>query len=32
MKAVEVTNQVNAWAENETGGLIKEVLPSGSVD
>lgn len=31
-KAVEVTNEVNTWAENETNGLIKEVLPSGSVD
>ncbi|KAJ9166177.1 hypothetical protein P3X46_020961 [Hevea brasiliensis] len=31
-KAVEVTNEVNAWAEKETNGLIKEVLPSGSVD
>ncbi|KAK9165282.1 hypothetical protein Scep_000473 [Stephania cephalantha] len=30
--AVEVTNDVNSWAESETGGLIKEVLPSGSVD
>ncbi|EEF52468.1 Protein Z, putative [Ricinus communis] len=31
-KAVEVANEVNAWAEKETDGLIKEVLPSGSVD
>lgn len=31
-KAVEVTNQVNSWAEKETNGLIKEVLPSGAVD
>ncbi|OAY50881.1 serpin-ZX [Manihot esculenta] len=31
-KAVEVTNEVNAWAEKETSGLIKEVLPSRSVD
>ncbi|CAK7347610.1 unnamed protein product [Dovyalis caffra] len=31
-KAVEVTNEVNTWAEKETNGLIKEVLPSGSVD
>ncbi|KAE9458520.1 hypothetical protein C3L33_09565, partial [Rhododendron williamsianum] len=31
-KAVEVTNEVNQWAEKETNGLIKEVLPSGSVD
>jgi len=32
VKAVEVTNEVNTWAENETNGHIKEVLPSGSVD
>ncbi|KAJ6328173.1 hypothetical protein OIU77_009961 [Salix suchowensis] len=31
-KAVEVINEVNTWAEKETTGLIKEVLPSGSVD
>ncbi|XP_058222738.1 serpin-ZX-like isoform X2 [Rhododendron vialii] len=31
-KVVEVTNEVNQWAEKETNGLIKEVLPSGSVD
>ncbi|KAF7137845.1 hypothetical protein RHSIM_Rhsim07G0233200 [Rhododendron simsii] len=31
-KAVEVTNEVNQWVEKETNGLIKEVLPSGSVD
>ncbi|KAL7207849.1 hypothetical protein ACSBR1_029741 [Camellia fascicularis] len=31
-KAVEVTNIVNSWAEKETNGLIKEVLPPGSVD
>ncbi|XP_050214007.1 serpin-ZX [Mercurialis annua] len=31
-KAVEVANEVNAWAEKETNGLIKEVLPSGYVD
>ncbi|KAF5178382.1 Serpin-zx [Thalictrum thalictroides] len=31
-KAVEVTSEVNSWAENETSGLIKEILPSGSVD
>ncbi|KAL6982836.1 hypothetical protein U1Q18_016229 [Sarracenia purpurea var. burkii] len=31
-KAVEATNEVNSWAEKETNGLIKEVLPSGSVD
>ncbi|KAK1553575.1 hypothetical protein Q3G72_000689 [Acer saccharum] len=31
-KAVEVIQEVNSWAEKETSGLIKEVLPSGSVD
>ncbi|XXG55746.1 hypothetical protein AAC387_Pa03g3346 [Persea americana] len=31
-QAVEVANEVNAWAEKETNGLIKELLPSGSVD
>ncbi|XP_058223287.1 serpin-ZX-like [Rhododendron vialii] len=31
-KAVEVTNEVNQWAETETNGIIKEVLPSGSFD
>ncbi|KAG5542205.1 hypothetical protein RHGRI_021914 [Rhododendron griersonianum] len=31
-QAVEVTNEVNQWAEKETNGLIKEVLPSDSVD
>ncbi|KAF8405128.1 hypothetical protein HHK36_010026 [Tetracentron sinense] len=31
-KAVEVASEVNSWAEKETSGLIKEVLPSGSVD
>ncbi|XP_047323272.1 serpin-ZX-like [Impatiens glandulifera] len=31
-KAVEITGQVNAWAEKETKGLIKEILPPGSVD
>ncbi|XP_047962639.1 serpin-ZX [Salvia hispanica] len=31
-QAVEVTKQVNAWADKETNGLIKEVLPTGSVD
>ncbi|KAH7841217.1 hypothetical protein Vadar_027198 [Vaccinium darrowii] len=31
-KAVEVTNEVNLWVEKETNGLIKEVLPSDSVD
>ncbi|KAF8022908.1 hypothetical protein BT93_F0426 [Corymbia citriodora subsp. variegata] len=31
-KAVEVTSKVNTWAKKETSGLIKEVLPAGSVD
>ncbi|KAJ4964575.1 hypothetical protein NE237_016424 [Protea cynaroides] len=31
-KAVEVVNEVNSWVEKETSGLIKEVLPPGSVD
>ncbi|KAL5705078.1 NADH:ubiquinone reductase (H(+)-translocating) [Ranunculus cassubicifolius] len=31
-KAVEVSSEVNSWAEKETNGLIKEILPSGSVD
>lgn len=31
-KAGEVTNLVNSWAEKETSGLVKEILPSGAVD
>uniref|UniRef100_A0A7N0ZQ88 Serpin domain-containing protein n=1 Tax=Kalanchoe fedtschenkoi TaxID=63787 RepID=A0A7N0ZQ88_KALFE len=31
-KHVEVTSEVNSWADEKTGGLIKEILPSGSVD
>lgn len=31
-KAVEVTKEVNAWADKETNGLIKEIVPSNSVD
>ncbi|KAK6938734.1 Serpin domain [Dillenia turbinata] len=31
-KAVEVVGEVNSWAEKETSGLIKEVLPPGSVN
>ncbi|GER39269.1 serpin-like protein [Striga asiatica] len=31
-KAVEVTQEVNSWADKETNGLIKDLLPSGSVD
>ncbi|CAI0465343.1 unnamed protein product [Linum tenue] len=32
MKAAEVAKGVNAWAEKQTKGVIKEVLPSGAVD
>ena len=32
MQAVEVTQEVNSWAEKETSGLIRDVLPPGSVD
>lgn len=32
LKAVEVTDEVNLWAEKETNGLIKELLPIGSVN
>ncbi|GMH04063.1 hypothetical protein Nepgr_005902 [Nepenthes gracilis] len=31
-KAVEVTSEVNSWFDKETDGLIKDVLPPGSVD
>ncbi|RZC05637.1 serpin-ZX-like [Glycine soja] len=31
-KAVEVANEVNSWAEKETNGLVKDLLPPGSVD
>ncbi|KAI8548743.1 hypothetical protein RHMOL_Rhmol07G0297300 [Rhododendron molle] len=31
-RADEVTNEVNQWAEKQTNGLIKELLPSGSVN
>ncbi|KAG6674803.1 hypothetical protein I3842_15G063800 [Carya illinoinensis] len=31
-RAAEVTNEVNSWAEKKTNGLIKEVLPHGSID
>ncbi|KAL6987554.1 hypothetical protein U1Q18_013300 [Sarracenia purpurea var. burkii] len=31
-KADEVTKEVNSWAEKETNGLVKVLLPSGSVD
>uniref|UniRef100_A0A803MRI3 Serpin domain-containing protein n=1 Tax=Chenopodium quinoa TaxID=63459 RepID=A0A803MRI3_CHEQI len=30
--AVEVASDVNSWAEKQTSGLIKELLPPGSVD
>ncbi|XP_008220715.1 PREDICTED: serpin-ZX-like [Prunus mume] len=30
--AAEVTSGANSWAEKETSGLIKEILPPGSVD
>lgn len=32
LKAVEVTKEVNSWADKETKGLIKEILASGSID
>uniref|UniRef100_A0ACD5X521 Uncharacterized protein n=1 Tax=Avena sativa TaxID=4498 RepID=A0ACD5X521_AVESA len=31
-KAAEVAGQVNSWVEKLTSGLIKEILPGGSVD
>ncbi|KAH6765026.1 Serine protease inhibitor family protein [Perilla frutescens var. frutescens] len=31
-QAVEVTKEVNVWADKETNGLIKEILPSNCVD
>ncbi|PNX92096.1 serpin-ZX-like protein [Trifolium pratense] len=31
-RAVEVTKEVNLWAEKETNGLIKEILPPDSVN
>ncbi|EYU25364.1 hypothetical protein ABFS82_03G049000 [Erythranthe guttata] len=31
-KAVEVTKEVNAWAEEKTNGLIKEILSPGSIN
>ncbi|XVE94821.1 hypothetical protein REPUB_Repub02eG0042800 [Reevesia pubescens] len=31
-KAIEVAGEVNLWAEKETSGLIKQVLPPGAVD
>lgn len=32
MKAGQVLNQVNSWAEKNTQGLIKDLLPKNSVD
>jgi serpin B len=32
IKALEVTQEVNLWAEKETNGLIKDVLPPMSVN
>ncbi|KAF5203568.1 Serpin-z1c [Thalictrum thalictroides] len=31
-KAAEVVNELNRWAEGATNGLIKSVLPQGSLD
>ncbi|XP_047087754.1 serpin-ZX-like [Lolium rigidum] len=31
-KAAEVAGEVNSWVEKLTAGLIKEILPQGSVD
>ncbi|CAM8938461.1 unnamed protein product [Rhodiola kirilowii] len=31
-KHVEVTSEVNSWADEKTSGLIKDILPPGSVD
>ncbi|KQK14206.1 serpin-ZX [Brachypodium distachyon] len=31
-KAAEVAGQVNSWVDRVTAGLIKEILPAGSVD
>ncbi|KAJ0963411.1 hypothetical protein J5N97_028533 [Dioscorea zingiberensis] len=31
-KADEVAKEVNSWVNNMTSGLIKELLPSGSID
>lgn len=31
-KADEVTSEVNSWVENATAGLVKELLPAGSVN
>ncbi|XP_071692279.1 serpin-ZXA-like isoform X2 [Rutidosis leptorrhynchoides] len=29
--AVEVANEINLWADKQTNGLIKDILPSGAV-
>lgn len=31
-KAVEVATEVNSWAEKQSNGLIKEILPNGAVN
>jgi serpin B len=31
LKAEEVRSEVNSWVEKETKGLIKDLLPDGSV-
>ncbi|KAI9073449.1 hypothetical protein K1719_044586 [Acacia pycnantha] len=31
-KAKKVAHEINSWVENATNGLIKEILPSGSID
>ncbi|KAL6012558.1 hypothetical protein ACLOJK_003047 [Asimina triloba] len=32
MQSAQVANEINSWAENKTSGLIKELLPAGSVN
>jgi serpin B len=32
LKALEVRKEVNLWADKETNGLIKEILPQGSIN
>ncbi|KAJ0963410.1 hypothetical protein J5N97_028532 [Dioscorea zingiberensis] len=32
LQADEVAKEVNSWVDNMTSGLIKELLPSGSID
>lgn len=32
MKAVEVVEEVNLWAEEQTNGFIKQVLPADEVN